>query len=100
PADIVVLTGYVFTNVKLLLLSGIGRPYDPAAGKGVIGKNYAYQVIKGNAAGFFDNQKFNLYAGAGALGMSLDDYNGDHFDHSELNFIHGGNIAHTVTGQR
>ncbi|WP_274366172.1 GMC family oxidoreductase [Paenibacillus thermotolerans] len=100
PADIVVLTSYVFNNVRLLLMSGIGKPYDPASGTGVIGKNYAYQVIKGNAAGFFDNEQFNLFAGAGALGMSLDDYNGDNFDHSELNFIHGGNIAYTQTGQR
>lgn len=100
PADIVVLTGYVFNNVRILLMSQIGRPYEPSTGTGVIGKNYAYQVIKGNAAGFFDSKKFNLFAGAGALGMSLDDYNGDNFDHSSLNFIHGGNIAHTNTGQR
>jgi gluconate 2-dehydrogenase alpha chain len=100
PADIVVLTGYVFTNVKLLLLSQIGKPYDPSTGEGVIGKNYAYQVIKGNAVGFFDDQKFNLFAGAGALGVCVDDYNGDNFDHSNLNFIHGANIALTQTGQR
>ena len=100
PADIVVLTSYVFSNVKLLLLSQIGKPYDPSTGEGVIGKNYAYQVIKGNAVGFFDDQKFNLFAGAGALGVCVDDYNGDNFDHSNLNFIHGANIALTQTGQR
>lgn len=100
PADIVVSTGYVFNNTRLMLLSKIGKPYDSASGTGVIGKNYAYQVIKGTAAGFFEDQKFNLYAGAGSLGISLDDYNGDNFDHSDLKFIHGGNIAHTVTGQR
>lgn len=99
PADIVVSTGYVFNNTRLMLLSKIGKPYDSSSGTGVIGKNYAYQVIKGTAAGFFDDQ-FNLFAGAGSLGMSLDDYNGDNFDHSDLKFIHGGNIAHTVTGQR
>ncbi|CAM5699174.1 GMC family oxidoreductase OS=Lysinibacillus sphaericus OX=1421 GN=LS41612_21980 PE=4 SV=1 [Lysinibacillus sphaericus] len=32
--------------------------------------------------------------------MSIDDYNGDNFDHSELDFIHGGNIALTQTGTR
>lgn len=47
PADIVVLTSYVFNNARLLLLSKLGRPYDPATGRGVIGKNYAYQVIRG-----------------------------------------------------
>ncbi len=100
PADIVVLTGYVFNNVRLLLMSGIGKPYDPSTGTGVIGKNYAYQVQKGSAMGFFDDEEYNLFAGAGSLGMNLDDYNGDNFDHSELNFIHGGSISHTNTGLR
>jgi gluconate 2-dehydrogenase alpha chain len=100
PADIVVLTSYVFNNVRLLLQSGIGRPYDPASGTGVIGKNYAYQVQKGNATGFFEKEEFNTFAGAGALGMVVDDYNGDNFDHANLNFIHGGSIAISQTGFR
>jgi gluconate 2-dehydrogenase alpha chain len=100
PADIVVLTSYVFNNAKLLLLSQLGKPYDPKTGQGVIGKNYAYQVLKGNAAGFFEKKQFNNFAGAGALGVNLDDYNGDNFDHSDLNFIHGGSISISQTGQR
>ncbi|MBD2870635.1 GMC family oxidoreductase [Paenibacillus arenilitoris] len=100
PADIVVVTSYVFNNVRLLLLSELGRPYDPATGRGVIGRNYAYQVIKGSAIGFFEKQQFNNFAGAGALGVSLDDYNGDNFDHSELNFIHGGVVSLGQTGAR
>lgn len=100
PADIVVLTSYVFNNTRLLLMSNLGRPYDPNTGKGVIGKNYAYQVIRGGAVGFFEDREFNVFAGAGSLGMSLDDFNGDNFDHSDLNFIHGANIAISQTGQR
>ncbi|SFA85410.1 gluconate 2-dehydrogenase alpha chain [Lentibacillus halodurans] len=100
PADVVVLTSYVFNNVKLLLNSDVGRPYDPSDGTGVIGKNYAYQVIKGAATGFFEEQKFNNFAGAGALGMVIDDFNGDNFDHSDVDFIHGGYLALTQTGQR
>ncbi|MEJ8544256.1 GMC family oxidoreductase [Brevibacillus borstelensis] len=100
PADIVVLTSYVFNNARLLLLSKLGRPYDPATGKGVIGKNYSYQVIRGGATGFFEDKEFNLYAGAGALGMTLDDYNGDNFDHSDLKFLHGASISFSQTGQR
>ncbi|SDN59799.1 gluconate 2-dehydrogenase alpha chain [Psychrobacillus sp. OK028] len=100
PADVVVLSGYVFTNVRLLLLSGIGRPYDPTTGTGVIGKNYAYQIRKGRATGFFDDHKFNNFAGAGGLGMIIDDFNGDNFDHSDLDFIHGGMIILGQTGQR
>lgn len=100
PADVVVLSGYVFTNVRLLLLSGIGRPYDPNTGTGVIGKNYAYQIRKGRATGFFDDHKFNNFLGSGGLGMIIDDFNGDNFDHSDLDFIHGGMIILGQTGQR
>ncbi|WP_168119651.1 GMC family oxidoreductase [Paenibacillus sp. HB172176] len=100
PADIVVMTSYVFGNVRLLLMSELGTPYDPSTGKGSIGKNYAYQVAKGSAIGFFENEQFNSFAGAGALGVALDDYNGDNFDHSDLKFIHGGVIAHTQSGAR
>ena len=32
PADIVVLATYCFNNTRLLLLSGIGKPYDPQTG--------------------------------------------------------------------
>lgn len=100
PADVVVLSGYVFTNVRLLLLSGIGRPYDPTTGTGVIGKNYAYQIRKGAATGYFDDHKFNNFLGSGGLGMIIDDFNGDNFDHSDLDFIHGGMIILGQTGQR
>ncbi|WP_106497850.1 GMC family oxidoreductase [Lentibacillus sp. Marseille-P4043] len=100
PADVVVLTTYVFNNVKLLLNSKVSRPYDPSTGKGVIGKNYAYQVVKGAATGYFKDKQFNNFAGAGALGMVIDDYNGDNFDHSDVDFIHGGYLALTQTGAR
>lgn len=100
PADVVVLTSYVFNNVKLLLNSEIGRPYDPSTEKGVIGKNYAYQIVKGSATGYFEDKKFNNFAGAGALGMVIDDFNGDNFDHSDVDFIHGGYLSLTQTGNR
>lgn len=100
PAGVVVVTSYVFNNVRLLLQSNVGRPYDPRTGRGVIGKNYAYQVTKGGAVGFFNKKEFNTFAGAGALGIVLDDYNGDNFDHSNLGFIHGGVITYTQTGLR
>jgi len=98
PANVVVLTSYVFNNAKLLMVSNIGERYDPATGKGTLGRNYCYQILPG-AAGFFDEQ-FNTFMGAGSLGVSVDDYNGDNFDHSDLDFIHGGNIALTQTGTR
>lgn len=98
PADIVALTSYMFNNYKLLAVSDIGEQYDPETEEGTLGRNYCYQ-ISGGATGFFDEQ-FNTFMGAGALGMALDDYNGDNFDHEDLDFIHGGNISITQTGAR
>ncbi|MVP00415.1 GMC family oxidoreductase [Paenibacillus lutrae] len=100
PADVVIMTSYVFNNVRLLLTSKIGKPYDPTTGSGVIGRNYAYQITGGNAFGFYDDQEFNLYAGAGALGSCFDDFNGDNFDHTNLKFLHGANIRFTQAGLR
>lgn len=100
PADVVILAGYVFTNVRLLLASKLGKPYDPKTGQGVIGKNYAYQVGGARATGFYEDREFNLYAGAGALGMEIAEFNGDNFDHSDLNFLHGAGIRISQTGLR
>lgn len=47
PAELVILSAFQLHNVRLLLLSGIGKPYDPVTGEGVVGKNYAYQMNSG-----------------------------------------------------
>lgn len=99
PADVVILTSYVMNNSKLLLHSEIGKPYDPETKEGIIGKNYCYHIMSG-ATGFFEEEKFNMYMGAGALGASVDDFNADNFDHTDENFIHGSNIAIWQTGRR
>lgn len=98
PADVVVLTSYTLNNTKLLLHSKLGTPYNPQTGKGTVGKNYCYQ-LDANATGFF-KEKYNMYMGAGALGTTIDDYNNDNFDHSDLDFIHGGTITMHQTGFR
>jgi gluconate 2-dehydrogenase alpha chain len=99
PAEIVILSAYILQNVRLLLLSGIGKPYDPASGDGVVGKNYAYQTMS-SVNVFFDDKILNPFIGAGALATVIDDFNGDNFDHSGLGFIGGGYIAGMVTGGR
>src|SRR6266576_1753892 len=58
PAGMVLLCAYAINNVHLMLLSGIGEPYDPVAQKGVIGKNYCYQTGAG-ATLFFEGRHFN-----------------------------------------
>jgi len=99
PADLVILAAYITHNVRLLLVSGIGKPYDPASGEGVIGKNYAYQ-IDSSVDVFYDDKVLNPFVGAGALGMMISDFNGDNFDHSGLGFIGGGYIGVLQTGAR
>lgn len=98
PAEVVVLTSYMLNNAKLLMVSNIGEQYDPETGRGTLGKNYAYQIGPG-ATGFFD-EKMNVYMGAGSLGMNIDDFNGDSFDHQDLDFIHGSSITILQSGSR
>ena len=45
PADLVLLCAFQLFNVQLLLLSGIGTPYDPQSGKGQIGRNFTHQTV-------------------------------------------------------
>ena len=96
PADIVLVCAYSLFNVRLLLLSGIGKPYDQANDEGVVGRNYAYQTGSGSTA-FFEDAKFNPFAAAGSLGVALDDYNSDNFDHAPHGFVGGASITSAYT---
>lgn len=98
PADLVLLCAFAQHNVHLLLLSGIGEPYDPRTGSGVTGRNYAYQIT--SSVDVFVDEIMNPFMGAGALGQCIDDFNGDNFDHGPLGFIGGGYIALWTTGGR
>jgi gluconate 2-dehydrogenase alpha chain len=93
PGELVILAAYALGNVHLMLWSGIGRPYDPMTGEGVVGRNYAYQ-IGGGATVFFDEKTWmNPFMGAGALSMVIDDFNTGSFDHGKEGFIGGGGIS-------
>ncbi|NTJ67768.1 GMC family oxidoreductase [Agrobacterium rhizogenes] len=91
PADMVLLCAYGLHNVRLMLLSGIGKPYDPNSGEGVVGRNYCYQTNAGMQI-FFDDKNFNPFIAAGALGQTVDDFNGDAFDHGSVDFVGGAGI--------
>ena len=99
PADLVLVCTFAFFNVRMLLLSGIGKPYDPATGEGVVGRNYAYQTGSG-ATGFFDNATFNPFAAAGSLGVAADDFNSDNFDHGPVGFVGGASLTCAYTNGR
>jgi gluconate 2-dehydrogenase alpha chain len=99
PAELVVLCAFQLFNVHLLLLSGIGKPYDPHSGEGVIGRNYSYQVTSSVDA-FFDNKNFNPFVASGAIGMCIDEFNGDNFDHGPHGFVGGGYMGAVQTNGR
>src|SRR5690606_38068568 len=99
PAEIVILCAYQLQTTRLMMLSGIGEIYNPSTGEGLIGKNYCYQVMSGVDV-FFEDRFTNQFVGAGALGMVVDEYNGDNFDHGGLGFIGGGYIANWTTNAR
>lgn len=100
PADIVCMNAFSLWNVHLMLVSELGTAYDPATRTGTVGRNYAYQTLAGVDV-FFDDQVFtNPFMGAGALGMVIDDFNGDNFDHAGLGFVGGAYVACSQTNGR
>ncbi len=89
PADIVILSAFQFHNVRLMLLSGIGEPYDPASGQGTVGRNFAYQNMATIKAFFSGEMHANPFIGAGGNGIAIDDFNADNFDHGPAGFVGG-----------
>ncbi|CAM3932154.1 GMC family oxidoreductase [Bordetella tumulicola] len=88
PADLVILSSFQLNNVHLLLVSGIGKPYDPATNEGVTGKNYAYQM-NGGVNMFFKDANFNPFIGHGSNGICIDDFSVNQNDFGKLGFIGG-----------
>jgi gluconate 2-dehydrogenase alpha chain len=100
PADIVIVAAFQMHNVRLLLLSGIGKPYDPKTGEGVVGRNYAYQMNGGINVLLPKDTQLNPFIGTGAGGVAMDDLNGGQFDHGPLGFLGGANIRQVTYGGR
>ncbi|MGV8984660.1 MAG: GMC family oxidoreductase [Cypionkella sp.] len=96
PADLVILAAYSLHNVHLMLLSGIGEPWDPVQQTGATGKNYAYQM-NGGTSMFFKDVEFNPFAAAGSNGISIDDYAINQIDFGKEGFIGGSYITAGVS---
>ncbi|MFL4977049.1 MAG: GMC family oxidoreductase, partial [Xanthobacteraceae bacterium] len=93
PAGIVLLCAYAINNVHLMLLSGIGAPYDPQAQTGVVGKNYCYQT-GASATLFFQGRQFNPFMSAGGSNTTIDDFNINwDFDRGRHGFVGAYNVA-------
>ena len=99
PADLVLVCAFQLWNVHLFLTSGIGTAYDPQSGQGVVGRNFSYQVTS-SVSLILKDKTLNPYMSAGAIGMCIDDYNGDNFDHGPYGFVGGGYMGCVQTNAR
>ena len=97
PASIVIVASWSLNNVRLLLLSKAGQPYDPATGKGTIGKNLTHQVSQATRV-FFD-KPLNAFMGAGGLGIGISDFDGQEGLDRFPDVLRGGNIRLMSTGE-
>ena len=100
PASLVITSTFAINNIRMLLLSGIGAPYDPATGQGAVGRNYAYQTMSTVASFFDDDIIINPFMASGASGTLINDFAGDNFDHGGLGFIGGAFIGAVNTNGR
>ena len=100
PAGMVVLCAYAINNTHLMLLSGIGKPYDPVAQTGVVGRNYCYQT--GAAATlFFEGKYFNPFMSTGGLSARTDDFHSNwQFDRGPHGYVGGSTLGGGMTHGR
>ena len=100
PADVVILSGYTLTNVKLLLVSRSDTyPNGIGNNRGQVGRNFTHQMWYSPVTGQFTGRRFNLYMGNTATINAIYDFYGMVFDHTNLDFIGGGGIYSTL-GER
>jgi gluconate 2-dehydrogenase alpha chain len=92
PAGLIILSAYIYENVRLLLLSTSAFYKDGLANNHrQVGKNYMSHAYVGKN-GLFPGQRLNLFSGTTGQATAMDDLNGDNFDHTGLGFIRGAVI--------
>jgi gluconate 2-dehydrogenase alpha chain len=100
PAKLVIVGMFALNNVRMLLLSGIGTPYDPASNKGVVGRNYAYQTTSAVQVFFDQGVNINPFMRSGACGTVMADFVSDNFDHGPLGFLGGAYVGEVMSHGR
>jgi len=97
PAELVVLATWTLNNTRLLLLSGIGEPYNPATGKGNVGRNLTAD-LKFAAARVLMEKPLNRFMGSAPTGIYIGDLEGGVLDNTNLPFLRGGLLRALNTG--
>lgn len=100
PASLVIMGMFALNNVRMLLLSGIGEAYDPQTGKGVVGRNYAYQTMSAVQVFYDKNVHINPFMRSGASGTVIADFVSDNFDHGPHGFLGGAYIGEVMSHGR
>jgi gluconate 2-dehydrogenase alpha chain len=100
PAKMVIVGSFALNNVRMLLLSGIGKPYDPQTGAGTVGSNYAYQTMSAVQVFYDQSVNINPFMRSGANGTVIADFVSDNFDHGPLGFVGGAYVGEVMTNGR
>ena len=89
-AAVVMLAAHTYENVRLMLLSkSLAHPAGLANGRGQVGRGFMPH-INPEVYGLFPGIDLKVMTGSWGQGVSIDDFNGDNFDHTDLGFISGG----------
>jgi gluconate 2-dehydrogenase alpha chain len=92
PADVVLVAGYVYENVRLLLLStSRAFPKGLSNNHGQVGRHYFSHNQIATVNALFP-RNLNAWYGLPAQGVAVDNWADDNFDHGGLDFIGGGNL--------
>ena len=96
PAKAVLVAGYTYENVRLLLLSTSsafpGRPLEqPRAGRQALSRAHARGRQRRHPG-----RRLNQFSGSAGQWTALDDWDSDFFDHTGLGFIGGGTMSATM----
>jgi gluconate 2-dehydrogenase alpha chain len=92
PAEVVLLAGYTYENVRILLLSkSKAFPNGLSNNGGQVGRHY-FSHHTGAALTALFPFDLNTWYGLPAQGVAVDNWADDNFDHSGLDFIGGGNL--------
>jgi gluconate 2-dehydrogenase alpha chain len=98
-ADRVALCSYAFGNTRLLLLSGIGTPYDQGNHRGSVGRNYSTNISMRLTALFADRTFANHIGSVESGGFEVDDFIGDRTDPRAAGYLGGFDISAGPSGR-
>ena len=93
PAKVVLLSSYTYENVRLLLLSkSKAFPNGLVNNHGQVGKHYIGHWANREVTALFPFD-LNIWYGANAQGVVVNDWADDSFDHSGMGFIGGASLT-------